>query len=188
MRYVARAVVGFVALVALSGSALAEDCTPVPPAEWNLHLDYVHSVHDSLAVDWFESHGCSWAGMDALNGSDGGVIDVGGHPGPAGLTLDQASVVSFRASAITGYFVDSACNRIAGSDYRIRTKDPIYAPAPFLVMIPTTAKWLVVANANLDDWPTGDMSVDKLLTVQSYGTDCPPPPPPPPSKKKRKKH
>ena len=140
-------------------------CTPIPPTEWTDHID-VLAVR-SAAVAYFEQNGCEWGGLDQLNGTDGLVMDVGGHGGPADLTLWLGPLALVHNLA-AGYFLDAECQRVEGSDFTAITASDL-DPRVNSVTIPDTARWMVLASTT--SYAANDLDV----TLRSHGTECPAP-------------
>lgn len=164
MKLVSRAAI-ILLVVATASANAAPVCTPVPPAEWTASLQVLHQGVSS-AVSLFETNGCKWGPMEQVNGTDGLVLDVEGHAGPADITLmvGDASVIH----ALTrGFFLDAGCRRMEGA-FTARTGSDLQMTVNLLT-IPQGAKWLAVDGTD-QSFATNDLTV----TVRAHGVDCPP--------------
>jgi hypothetical protein len=171
MKNLIRSAIALGVVLCLGASAGAAPCIPTPPKDTTGRLEVLHQGQ-SAAAAYFQQNGCSWNGLDQLNGTDGLVLDVTGQAGPAGVTglLGDTSVI---AVVVQGYFLDGDCARVEGADWHISSSTAA-APLTEIVTIPTNAKWMVVDNTSANNGNDID------IAVHSDGTECAP-------KKKKKK-
>lgn len=113
----------------------------------------------------FEGNGCDWGGFEQLNGTDGLVLDVAGHPGAADVVVDLGQG-SLTHNLTAGRFLGVDCKTIEGSDFEAGTGNEI-SPTVTSVVIPESARWFVL------DSTTEFGVTDVTVTVRSHGTDCP---------------
>lgn len=172
MKHLLKIAIGLLIASSMTASSAATICTPIAPKEWTGHLQFVHPGQ-SLAAAYFQQNGCDWKGSDQLNGTDGLVFDVSGQEGTGNIAATTGASTVFLV-VVQGYFLDSSCAKIPGSDWHV-TSSPASAPTADLLTIPTGAKWMVVDSTD------ANFGNDMDLTIHSDGKDCPKP-------KKKKKH
>jgi hypothetical protein len=156
------AIVAF--LVPSFAASAAPLCTPIPPTEWTAHVEVLHQAASSSAA-YFETNDCDWGDLEELNGTDGLVLDVGGHLGPSDVTV-MLGDRSLTHANTAGHFLDADCKRIEGSAFTAGTASDL-DPIVNAVTIPEGARWMVFHAT------TSYGVVDVTVTVRTHGKDCP---------------
>lgn len=164
MKTLFRTGTAFFVFLCLTASASGVPCVPKPPKDLTGHLNVLHPGQ-SVAVEVFKNNGCSWDGLEGLNGTDGVVLDVAGMGGTGSFTatLGQTSTVFL---VVQGHFLDEGCQPIAGGEFHTTTT-PAANPLAQLITIPATAKWMVIDSTD------ANAGNDINLSVHYDGLDCP---------------
>lgn len=177
MKHIIRTFIAMLTLLGLAGSAIGVECIPIAPKDVTGKITLVHPGA-SAATSLFEGNGCSWNGADAVNGLDGLILDVAGMGGTTGsATATVPNNGSLQLVALTAYYLDEGCAKVAGSDFDFGVTQSD-SPESENVTIPEGAKWLVIAAG-------GSVTNDITVTLHSNGKDCPKVVPPKKKKKKR---
>ncbi|MGH2730752.1 MAG: hypothetical protein ACRDJI_09135 [Actinomycetota bacterium] len=148
-------------------AAAGEVCEPLPPNEWSGEF-LAGAGGGFVGTTVFERQGCTWNGLDALNGFDALVFDIDGYQTlPVTIVPGESP-----GESVNGFFLNDRCER--SGFWPTATKD-----APVTVAIPEQAKWLVAIP------PGGGFS--QSVTITSAGRECAVEEPEPKKKKKKKK-
>lgn len=146
----------FLTALSVGVASAAVPCQPVAPKEWKGSFKVGFGGFVTTGV--FERGGCTWNGLEAVNGFDYWVFEIDGYQKlPVTVTPDASGNVS-------GYFLNERCERSGFFG-------PATAKTPASVAVPDLARWMVVGPSS------GALATS--VTIKAAGIKCP--------KKKKKK-
>jgi len=151
MKHLFVTAVAAVATLVFGGAAVAK-CTPVPPKKWE--GGFMVATGGWVSGLTFRLNGCSFGGLEQLNGFDAAVLEVEGYGGlPA---LFEYTAAGAQIGGLTGTFFTKECE---AQDSFTAERD-----TPTQITIPANAHWLLLEGAN---W-----AVNVEATMESKGMKC----------------
>ncbi|HWL65232.1 MAG TPA: hypothetical protein VNP73_04590 [Actinomycetota bacterium] len=179
MRHLLKLAGTVIALMAFTTSAVAQECTPLPPKEVSGPILFSGNVRQSVAATYFQNNACNWNGNDGLNGTDAQVLDLTGIEGQAAATI-STGFPGFQI-AFQGIVLDGTCKKL-GDTLSIGSST-IDFPVPYVIEVPAGAKWLIVQGSQASPAQTNFAS-QSTVTIFFEGRECEAPPAPPKKKKR----
>lgn len=158
-----RLLLTFGALMALSGMAsAATPCVAQPPKDFQGTIQAAAPGSTSVAANYFQQNGCTWAGAD-LNGTDAWIVDIGGLVGTGTIS---ANIAAGFLTTMSSYFLDDKCQPIG---------DPVLygmSGDSYAVNFPAGAKWMVTQvgyEGGSQPYPAANVEI----SMRFDGKSCP---------------